>query len=358
MSHAVRIVKVPRFGIAFAVVVLLCAAQVGWWIVFQFDESHRFEAAARAFAAGDRGEMRAALGLDADGRLDDRFRRRRVMFAAEGAFLGLCALAAVVFFYRAMLRDRRTMRERERFLTGAAHEFKTPLATVRLGLETIQAGRVPPAKQQEYAAAMATEVDRIERGINNLLAAGGLRGDGGGAQAKQRVAERVADSDLRDDVESVLGEFESRFETAGITLDYGRSGVAAPIRRDPMAVRTVIYNLVDNALRYSDRGGRVSVQVEVAGAFVSLRVEDEGCGVPPDEHDRVFEAFYRGRDQEHTGGSGLGLHLVQEFAVLHGGRVELESPPAGKAKGAAFVVRWPLRAGAGEADGATRTGRA
>jgi hypothetical protein len=102
-------VNPSKTGIAFAVVVVLCLAQVAWWIVFQFRESARFEQAARALANGDQSEAMAALGVDAAGVLDDRFRRHRFMFASEGAFLGLCALAGVVFFYAVLLRERRVL---------------------------------------------------------------------------------------------------------------------------------------------------------------------------------------------------------------------------------------------------------
>lgn len=320
-----------KSGVAFALVVAFCLAQVAWWIYFQIREAEIFEQAARALVSGDRDAVEAALGIDADGNVDDRFRRRRLMFAAEGAFLGLCALAGVVFFYATLLRERRMWRERDRFLTGAAHEFRTPITTIRLGLDTILDDRVSESRRLDYANAMAKEVDRLERGLTNLLAAAGLRGSA--------TSVSLEHGSIGHDVREVLDEFAPRYAAAGIEFSEQVLDDVV-VARDPFAVRIAVHNLLDNALRYNESGGRVSFELRTNGPDAEMIIEDTGIGIEEQEQDRVFEPFFRGSSAEHIGGTGLGLHLVREFVRRHGGTVRVAS--AGRGRGSQFVVRLPL----------------
>ncbi len=320
-----------KSGVAFAFLVVLSIAQVVWWLVFQFREADRFETAAKALAAGDRGTAAAALGVDENGALDDRFHRRRFMFATEGAFLGLCALGFVVFFYAALTRERRVLQERERFLAGATHEFKTPLATIRLGLQSVLDRRFSEEKQDEYLHAMVGEVDRLERGVTNLLAAAGLRG-----------ADPVRDfevADLAADVREVFEEFEPRFAASGLDASL-QVDDGLMVRRDRAAMLLVLRNLFDNAMRYSEGEGAVRVTSTRNGSHVELRIADEGLGIHADDLPRLFDAFSRGRTADHVGGSGLGLHLVHTYVDQHGGTVEALSD--GPGTGSEFVVRLPI----------------
>lgn len=323
----------PKTAIAFAVVVALCLAQVTWWIVFQFRESARFQEAAEAVAAGDQDAAARALGVGADGRLDNRFHRRRVMFAAEGAFLGVCALLGVGFFYMMMLRERRVHRERERFLTGATHEFKTPLATLQLGLQSLLDGRLADEARVEYMHAMLEEVARLERGINNLLAAARLR--------DTARTDAVEIGDLIADAREVAEEFAPRFRAAGIEFETRFEG-ALPIARERAGLRLVLHNLLDNALRYAGAGRSVAIEARRDGSHAELVVRDDGPGIAAEDLPRVFDAFYRGNHTEHVGGSGLGLHLARTFVERHGGSI---SADAVTPHGTRFVVRLPLHEG-------------
>ncbi|MCA8943409.1 MAG: HAMP domain-containing histidine kinase [Planctomycetes bacterium] len=322
-----------KTAIAFAIVVALCLAQVAWWIVFQFRESEHFEAAAEALVAGDYDAVAEALGVGADGAPDDRFHRRRFMFASEGVFLGVCAGLGVVFFYAMLLRERRVYRERERFLTGATHEFKTPLATLQLGLQSMLDERVTAETRMEYLHAMLQEVSRLERGVGNLLAAAGLR------QSVRGLDRPVGD--LADDIGEVVAEFEPRFRTAGIDLE-ARLAPGVRVARDRAGLRLVVHNLLDNALRYVERGGTVVVQLRRDGPDAELVVEDDGIGIDPTDAGRIFEPFFRGSRGQHVGGSGLGLHLAREFVEQHRGTIRLVETDG---PGAKFVVRLPVARG-------------
>jgi signal transduction histidine kinase len=326
----VRPVKSSKSAVLFALVVTLCVAEVGWWIVFQFRETARLERAARLLEAGDVPAAARVLGAEDVSGIAEEARRRRFMFATEGAALGLCVMIGVVFFYAAMLRERRLRRDHERFLTGATHELKTPLATVRLGLESLQSGRTSADRVPRYLGSMLREVDRLERGLSNLLLAAGLRR--GGHEPKPTPG------DLAADTRALVDEMRERFAAAGLRVEVDAPG-PCPLERDPTAVRTIVHNLLDNAAKFSNAGGQVRVRVADVGDAVEIAVADDGHGMDEVELRHAFEPLWRGRERDHVGGSGVGLYLVAELVDRHGGTVTADS--AGRGRGTEFRVRLP-----------------
>ncbi|MCC6670979.1 MAG: HAMP domain-containing histidine kinase [Planctomycetes bacterium] len=316
--------------ILFAFVVALCLAQVGWWTYFQFQEARHLEQAARLLQAGETAAAARVLGSDDPGGLAEEARRRRNMFVSEGIALTVLVLVGVVLFYLGMLRERRLREGQERFLTGATHELKTPVATLRLGLESLQDARTPQERRDRYLQAMLQEVDRLEKGVTNVLMAAALHAD-------ERHATR-SEGDLAADVREALEAFRPRFQAANLEL---AAPVLEPVRaqRDPVAMRLILNNLLDNALKYTPAQGRIEVSLRAEGREAVLRVTDTGLGLDAEELKRAFQRFYRGTAREHAGGVGLGLFLVRELAEMHGGRVEARS--AGRGRGAEFEVRLP-----------------
>ncbi|MBK8974587.1 MAG: HAMP domain-containing histidine kinase [Planctomycetes bacterium] len=316
-------------AIVFGLVVLLCLGQVAWWIVFQLQESARLERAADALSAGDVNGALGTFGVETAGALADAAHDRRVMFAYEGATLGLLVLVGIVFFYVALVREQRMRRDHERFLTGATHELKTPLTTLRLGLESIARDTLPAERRGRYLDAMLREADRLERGLTNVLAAAGLED----SLRRPRVT-----ADLADDVRRALETFADRFAAAGLQCEAERLD-SCPVLRDEGSLRLVLHNLLDNAIKYSKSGGHVSVDVQRLGDHARVTVADTGCGIATHELSRIFERFHRA-GPAHVGGTGLGLALVRELVEAHGGRVRAES--AGEGHGSRFTVDLPL----------------
>jgi two-component system phosphate regulon sensor histidine kinase PhoR len=317
-------------SLVFGLVVLVCLAQIGWWITFQVRDASRLEKVA---AHLDAGEIPAALReLEATypGELAESARSRRAMFASEGAALGLLVLVGVVFFYTTLLRERRIRENQQRFLAGATHELKTPLTTVRLGLESLEQGTLPEPRRAEYLRGMVRELDRLERGLTNILTAAGLEASG----ARPREVE-----DLADDVQRAVDAFRERCVAAELQThtDLLQS---CPVRRDPAAIRIVLHNLLDNAVKYTPPGGRIDVELRAVDSHAVLSVSDTGRGVSQGDVERIFGRFERGSGSEHLGGTGLGLALVRELAEAHDGSVSVHSD--GPGQGARFTLRLPL----------------
>lgn len=317
--------------ILFAIAVLLCLGEVAWWTYFQLRETTNLERAALALERGSIPEAARALGAERIEDLAERARRHRWMFISEGAVLGLLVLLGVVMVYAAAVQERRLRLAQERFLTGATHALKTPLATVRLGLESLQADTIPEHKRPAYLAAMVRELDRLERDLENLLAA---------AEAGERTMTATAEpGDLAADVESVAAELASRYTAAGVELCLDLR--ARPVvKREPRALHTALRNLLDNAAKYSERGDRVDVVVEENGKTARVLVRDRGRGMSVEELHHAFDRFYRGRSRSEVGGAGLGLYLVRQIARTHGGEVSAHSE--GPGRGAMFELRLPL----------------
>lgn len=205
-----------------------------------------------------------------------------------------------------------------RFAADAAHELRTPLTALTLQIQL--AARAQSVQERTIAfERMEQGVKRATRLVQQLLTLARLD-----PEAAQKPA---APTDLSVLANAVVDELRPLAAQKSIVLDVDARPTAWVSGHDD-ALRILLTNLVDNAIRYTAPGGRVHVSVQSSDATVQLVVRDTGPGIPSDERERVFDRFYRGRDAA-TGGSGLGLAIVRQIAVLHGGSVTLSGVDAG-----------------------------
>ena len=207
-------------------------------------------------------------------------------------------------------------RMRREFIANAAHELRTPLTNLQGYLEAMRDG-VIPADRATFDS-LWDEAERLVRLAASLdtLAEGDAAG---GARAETEV-------DVVDSVRTALELATPGFERAGLTVELALPD-RLPARANPDALAQVLGNLFQNAMRYTPRGGRVSVKAERRPADILVSVTNSGEGIPPDELAHVFERFYRvdkSRDRAH-GGAGIGLSIVQQLIEAAGGRVGAES---------------------------------
>ena len=204
-------------------------------------------------------------------------------------------------------------------VADAAHELRTPLAALRLQAQVAEAAPDPPAR----AAALAELRGGVERATHVVeqlltLARQEHEGEVPATEAPVRLAELAAQA---------VADHASLAEAKGVDLGAARLDDAATVRGDPAALRALLANLVDNAIRYTPRGGRVDVSAIAAGG-PTLEVADTGPGIPAAERARVFDRFYRLPGTAEPG-SGLGLAIVRAVAERHGASVELDGTPGG-----------------------------
>ena len=318
-------------SVTFFLVAAFCVLLMAWWVFFMVREAGRLEELGRLIPEGRLVEAAKILGVPADTDIAAEAERRRWMITSESIVLGVLVMFGVFLLYRGMMLERQTRELQERFLAGATHHLKTPLATIRLGLESLLAGTMPDEKRQQYLEAMLRETDHLEKDLTNLLTAGGLR--------DSRQGLRLVTGDLAEDIKDAIRSMQDRCESAGVNI-HTQAIQSAPVQRDREAVHQVLHNLLDNAVKHSKPGGTITVALAQNGASVELSVADDGSGIPAQDLPHVFERFYRGQGDHPHGGTGIGLYLVRELVNSHGWTVTAHSDGAGK--GARFEISLPL----------------
>lgn len=219
-----------------------------------------------------------------------------------------------------LARLRAAMSAQRAFVADAAHELRTPLAALKLQLQLAERAPDPEAR----AAALAELAGGLERSthlVQQLLTLARLDPGAGSAAARAAV-------DLPALVRQAVADHAVLAEAKGIDLGAVRTDEGAVVDGEPAALRTLLANLVDNALRYTPAGGRVDVAAGLEGDAAFLEVADTGPGIPAAERARVFDRFYRPPGAA-EGGSGLGLSIVKAIADRHGAQVTLGETPGG-----------------------------
>lgn len=296
----------------FLTILVLAIAQISWWVtvlVRDQDPSDGHDAASR--------------------------QRRIVMVASEGVAFAMAMTFGAWLIFRSLRREEQLRRDEANFLAAVTHELKSPLASLRLHAESLEMRASDAERVRTYAARMREDVDRLERLVENLLAAG--RAQAGALDL------RPVEIDLSTELVRYVDGTAPLLEARGIALR-ARIEPAVRVLADPGAFRTVVENLVDNAVKYSAAPASVELALRREGPLARFEVRDHGVGLDREERERVFERFYRAGDERvrTTKGTGLGLFLVKEIATAHHGSVGVES--AGRGQGSTFYVDWPLAA--------------
>jgi two-component system, NtrC family, sensor histidine kinase GlrK len=241
-------------------------------------------------------------------------------------------LAAQLEWLRGRLLD--LAQEKNRFLRHMSHELKTPLANIREGTELLMDGAVGElqSSQREVTAILRENGMKLQRLIENLLSFSAW-------QAKS-VGLEVSEFKLRPLIKSVLENQQLTLVAQRVRLDVQVEDLT-PLA-DRSKVRLILDNLLSNAVKFTPRGGTISLHARSERDQLVLDVVDSGPGIPAEERNRIFEAFYQGKSPQggHVKGTGIGLSVVTEFVNAHGGSIEILEAKAG---GAHFRVRLPLR---------------
>jgi two-component system sensor histidine kinase TctE len=209
----------------------------------------------------------------------------------------------------------------QRFIADAAHQLRTPIAGLKTQTE-LALRQAPPGDAQATLRQLRTATERTTRLVNQLLSLARAEPPVG------RVLRSVQRIDLAQLARDATTDWVPRALERGIDLGFDDCSTATPIEGDPFLLREMLNNLLDNAVRYTQSGGQVTVRVKCDGAHAVLAVEDNGPGIPDAERTRVFQRFYRvlGSGDD---GCGLGLAIVREIAQSHAAEVTLEDGAGG-----------------------------
>ena len=237
-----------------------------------------------------------------------------------------------------LVREIRRNEQHDAFINAVTHELKTPVASIRLYLQTLQSRQIDEAKRKEFYQIMLEDADRLHLTIDQVLRAGS-------ASRSNRLAQSTR-IDLAAMVQDCLAIARNRHHLSPDALNYALKLPAAEpvvVMGDPDELKAAISNLIENAIKYS--GSQVRVLVELAKVDprrVAVRVRDQGVGIAEPELKRIFKRFYRvpGSVALRVKGTGLGLFIVHSVAKKHGGSVFAESEGTGR--GSTFTLQLPL----------------
>jgi len=234
------------------------------------------------------------------------------------AFLAI--LGAAYGLYRATTREMILARQQADFVSAVSHEFRTPLTSLRhLTDLLVSRGVTSEERKTQYYALLANEAERLHRMVESLLSFGRIEA---GAYAWHLEPAGIADL-----VPGILEEFRRESQARERQVECDIEEGLPPIRADREGLSRALWNLLENAAKYSPPGSPIRVAARRQGNSVLLAVEDEGSGIPAAERDRIFQKFVRGAEAKQAGvrGVGIGLALVKRIMEAHGGSVRLET---------------------------------
>jgi two-component system sensor histidine kinase SenX3 len=239
-----------------------------------------------------------------------------------------------------LVRELRRSEQHDSFINAVTHELKTPVASIRLHLETLQRRELPEAQKQEFYQVMLSDTDRLTETVEQVLRAG-RAGD-------KKAGQEKAEVDFGRLVRDCMDATRARHHLQPEAIRYEEASEASThagglrVRGSEEDLRTAVSNVLDNAVKYSGESVDVRVRLETPDEKrIVLRVQDQGVGIPPDDMKRIFKRFYRvtHRSLAHVKGTGLGLFIVRAIAQKHGGKVFAESD--GEGHGTTIVLELP-----------------
>jgi signal transduction histidine kinase len=263
--------------------------------------------------------------------------KARAVYMVLGIVFFALLIAGVVLNTIFLVREVRRNERQDSFLNAVTHELKTPIASIRLYLETLEKRSLDEAQRRKFYAIMRSDSDRLLATVEQVLKAGEL-----GQRARQQNRTLI---DLEPLVAECIKITCERYHLTGnaITLAPVPGHVRLRVNGIPEDIRTAILNLLDNAVKYSPSNVQIRAALSITGyTNVAIAITDQGIGIPEDEIKRIFKRFYRipGRYAVKIKGTGLGLFLVRAIARQHGGTITAASK--GTNQGTTMTLTLPL----------------
>lgn len=264
---------------------------------------------------------------------DEGFGARRGILLLLLGIVALFTLGGGYFVLRSMRREFALARLQSDFVAAVSHEFRTPLTSMKLITEALEDGRVPDTNRlRDSYRSLSRATQRLHRLVEDLL---DFRRMESGA-----IEYHMRPMDAGQVVRGVAEEFRKEVEARGFQVSV-RVESAAQVNADDTALGRALWNLLDNAAKYSGESRDIDVALERNGKSVFVSVADRGIGIAPEERAHLFSKFYRGEGAKRAGirGTGIGLAMVAQIVAAHHGRVSVASQPG---QGSTFTISLPL----------------
>jgi len=304
-----------------------------WWAVHLWRENESLFAAEKAllemrFTKKNQGLNETLFKQTSEYQdIENQWRKRRRMVVAEGLFFTACLFFGLFIINRSANREVSLTRQRRNFLLSITHELKSPIASMRLILETIGKRELSRAQLEHLCTNGVRDATRLQNLVESLLLAARLEDNWRPLQEPVNLAALA---------QACVAGLHTRFPQANIRINVPDH--FPPLHADKAGLTSVVQNLLENAVKYSPPGALITLTAEKTAAGKSkIRVLDPGNGIPDGEKKAIFEKFYRIGNEEtrNTTGTGLGLYIVQQVVKAHGGTIHVTD---NKPKGAIFTI--------------------
>ena len=247
---------------------------------------------------------------------------RKVMFIGEGIFFLTVFIVGAIRLKNAFVKERKMHRQQHNFMLSVTHELKSPLASIKLYIQTIQKRELNREQQQQFLSNSLKDIERLDDLVENVLIATKLDNAG-----RELSKERFNFSEM---VEKIAGRLQIHSCTSQIIkLDVDQD---IYIEGDKFSLSSMVTNLLENAIKYSPPCEQVFLTLKLAGQSILLSVADSGIGIPDEEKKRIFSKFYRvgSENTRKTKGTGLGLYIVKTVVDKHQAQIRvLDKKPTG-----------------------------
>ena len=209
--------------------------------------------------------------------------------------------------------------DQKKFIANVSHDFRSPLTSIRGFLEAMLDGTIPPEMHEHYLGVVLNETERLTKLTNSLLTLNNLNTKG--------MLLHMTDWNINDVIRKVAASFEQVCQSKSIRIKLILSGEVLYVHADVDKIQQVLYNLVDNAIKFSNNYSEIEIETTEKGGKVFVSVKDNGIGIPKEDQNQIWERFYktdlsRGKDKK---GTGLGLSIVREIIRAHGENISLVS---------------------------------
>ena len=323
----VRKRKLTLATIVYWVLLFYIIAALMWWALSLFKQNHEIYDLKKLHLTSIRYADPASYTTQLH-QIEDEWSRNKAKYYGEGATFLLLILVGAVFIYRSVRRQFKLQQQQQNFVMAITHELKTPISVSRLNLETLQKYSLDESQKNKLLQMTLQETFRLDTLINNILISSQLDGRSY-TVAKEEINFSLLTAD-------VVQQFRNRYPERNVTAELDEE---VAVDGDPLLLKLLVSNLLENANKYSPKGAKIEVSVRQKQSKIRFEVTDEGPGIPDKEKKNIFKKFYRigSESTRRTQGTGLGLYLCKKIAEDHHAGIYLKN---NQPQGSKFIVEF------------------
>jgi len=264
--------------------------------------------------------------------INAEYSKDKMKIFGEGLFLGFSILAGVYIIYRSARREIMNIRQQGDFLLSVSHELKSPIAAMKLALQTLVRPNLPPETSQKITHSAIKDADRLEQLVQNILLSASLD--------EKQLELFLEPTDVTSLLNLIIKEFENKTDSNPIVFRSNCEGLKCKL--DITMLKQAIVNILQNAIKYSDAGTEIVVAIQRVNQQLEITIKNQGPQIRQEERAKIFERFYRGNDPDvrKKEGTGIGLYISKEIIQAHQGSIRIESIKEDKAT--SFIIEIPI----------------